>query len=74
MKTRTEVNEKDKLAKTTAKKDFRQLDKLQFLQNLICLCSWFCFSAKHLTVGVTCAGAGTAKPSNQKNDKACKTA
>ena len=27
-----------------------------------------------LTVCVTCAGAGTAKPSSQKNDKACETA
>ena len=27
-----------------------------------------------LTVCVTCAGAGTAKPSSQKNDKALKTA
>ena len=29
---------------------------------------------KRPTVCVTCAGAGTAKPSSQKNDKACKTA
>ena len=29
---------------------------------------------KRPTVCVTCAGAGTAKPSSQKNDKACETA
>jgi hypothetical protein len=58
------------LQKPPLKKDFRQLDKLQFLQNLICLCSWFCFSAKHLTVCITGAGAGGAKPSDVENDKA----
>ncbi len=32
------------------------------------------FVPLYLTVCVTCAGAGTAKPSDQKNDKACETA
>ena len=35
MKTRTKVNEKEKPAKTTAKKDFHQPDKIQLLRNLI---------------------------------------
>ena len=50
----------------------RYLSALRTMQNLFSLCSWF--SAKHLTVCVTCAGAGTAKPSNWKNAKAWKTA
>jgi len=29
-----------------------------------------CFTDRWLTVCVTCAGAGKAKPSSQKNDKA----
>ena len=34
----------------------------------------FSFAKNGLTVCVTCAGAGTAKPSNQKNAKVCETA
>jgi hypothetical protein len=34
----------------------------------------FFIVAQRLTACVTCAGAGTAKPSSQKNAKACETA
>jgi hypothetical protein len=63
-------NKKKNLPKPPLKKDFRQLDELQLLQNLICVCSWFCISAKHLTVCVTRAGAGGGTPSDWENAEA----
>ena len=36
--------------------------------------AFLCCGVSRPTVCVTCAGAGTAKPSNWKNDKACETA
>ena len=57
-----------------AKQILMKLVLAEYMQALLSFLNYPTISIVRLTVCVTCAGAGTAKPSNWKNAKAQKTA